>query len=303
MRLTPSYDNRLAVQSAENDYYVANKHRMYPMQFESLYTSLVELAGNKTKFVASDRYDAAALERWLDVNVKSDDTIWYGVKVIKLNMFGTGITNGGLATYLFIDEGYIASLGKGWIGTVTSSYMALKLYPKTAGVAAPQHSEFTASIKKSLLPITNVLLLKLASMSIYFVIDDNLTYRFIESLVRYSNYLSEDQYSAVCNEAIKKMGTFKGNRTYCGSKNKLVPYDIPERYRIELVSEYKLPDISVEKCKDLLYQHIVYAIRSIPEEAHTGFWFRDRQLSLLYLQASQGYNTRKGAVPRDSGTK
>jgi len=276
MRFTPSYDNRLAVQTADNDYYVANKHRLIPVEYEALYVALAELSGNKTKFITSDRYDSSSLERWLDVNVKSDPSVWYGVKVVVINTrMSMGVTNGGLATYLFIEQSYLDSLGKGWVGTVTSSYMDLKLYPK-GNVSVPhyeQYAEMTASIKKSLIPITNVLLLKLDCMNIYFVLAENLVRGVIEALVRYSAYLSEEQYSAVCNEAIKKMGTFKGNQTYGGSKNKLAPYEFPEQYSIELVSEYKLPNASAEKCKDLLYQHIIYVLRAIPERSHSAFGF------------------------------
>ena len=274
---TANYNNRLAVQAAEMDYYVANKHRLIPIQYEDVYSQLQSMSGNKTRFIRSDRYDSTSLERWLDVNIKGDDSIWYGVKVVVLNTNGSPVADAGLATYLFIDEKYKRKLGAGWVQTITSSYNKLKLYPKSGLVAGKQYEKFadlTTGIKASLLPITNALLLKVETLSIYFeyssfIIQANVA----NALIRYSNFFSEDQYTMICNEAIKKMSTFIGNQTYGGSKNYLFPYIIPNPYNITMISEYKLPEISMEKCKDLLYQHIIYTLRSIPEEPMTYLGF------------------------------
>lgn len=79
------------------------------------------------KGVASEVYDVYKLEKIL-LEYKYDDGIFFNKKVI-YGDFTENVSNGGVLSYLFVQNSYVKKYGKYWVLNISISYINDKLYP------------------------------------------------------------------------------------------------------------------------------------------------------------------------------
>lgn len=135
---TPNPENQRIVAKVLSDFFEANKSRLVPEAHIDLYKYLA------ADFVASNQYDALAIERRLNTEKTPITNLWYGVKVLYIpSLPGVqNITNGGLLNYLFISETYKQKLGAKWVETITTSYFETKLYPYASSYGGKDYEKY-----------------------------------------------------------------------------------------------------------------------------------------------------------------
>lgn len=139
-----------AIAGASFEFYQRYGNLLAPIKHRNLYTSL------SRQFILSDIYYPSKIEGWMDANIKSDDTIWRGVKVVLVGPhdLGAGInfTSGSLLRYIFISKKY--ATGSKWMESVTNAYTDIKLIPVTSKLGSEEYKAYQADIFNVVIPDT-----------------------------------------------------------------------------------------------------------------------------------------------------
>lgn len=139
---TSNAENKLLVKRVMNDHFERYKYNLVPSGFKKLYESLRKEIKD-SNFVTSSLYDVSAVEKWLGENIKSQEDIWYGMKVVLVDDLGDeNVSDGGLVNYLFVSRKYISRMGEEWVKNITSSYFKTKLYPVTSSYGEKEYAKY-----------------------------------------------------------------------------------------------------------------------------------------------------------------
>jgi hypothetical protein len=303
-------ENQAAVRRALVTFYEANIARLVPSGYSSIYnrtrpgfadlvtsltydaTAVERLLDSRTKPQRDIWYGLAVLVLD-DVRTRLRET--HGP-----------VTSAGLVSYLFIDAAHQKSLGPGWVKTITSSYFATKLYPVSSSYGQADYDRYDEPVKSLLFLVLSLppnvrtqkglsgrqksvrpsdiikdperlrlifaVLLKLDALTVYFEPDlDGMRMKLLGGLVELALFLPS-ALSTVCSELLRRFAAFKGNQTYGGNPQRLVP----EVHFGEISKSLNIlrdPSLSVEtvtrRAEAYLIEHMVTTIRAIKEETHT----------------------------------
>ena len=308
---TSNPENKEVVRETMETFYINNKKILIPYTHYFVYKKWPIL-------IPSLRYDIRDVEEWLDKNTKPQTDIWYGVKVLILDVPEVRkVTNGELISYLFIDETYKNSLGKNWVQSITTSYFETKLYPYTSTYGEDEYKKFdnvVGGLEKALyankgtkttrgssklrpsdiiddpisLRLLFSVLLKLNSLSIYFNMTEiHIVEHIIAKLCGVYIYM-RDSFSNICNALLRKFSSFKGNQTYGGDK-----YFLSAIQGYLIYNEIDVRELG-NKIIPFLTDNILYTIDSIKESSyvHIRFTF----LSPYTLKQSFKSNPRQNGI-------
>lgn len=272
IEFTPSSENKRVVKKAMNDFYIKNKSKLVPYTYEFFYKGISEkIPGGK--FVVSTVYDASSIEEFLDKNTKPDSGIWYGTKVLIIKDIPLDFADGGLISYIFIDEKY-KNRNSNWISAITSSYRNKKLYPVSSSYGSKEYAKYETLTKK---PSSSVIktettrnyyfsvLNKFESLEDKFEIAPEALQSFGTDLLEIYTCIEEESFLKILSELMVKFSDFKGNQTYGGEKYKLY-------YENTLFGSYEMKTLFGEKSGKLneyTVEQIIYAIRAINERQIT----------------------------------
>ena len=284
---TPNIDNKNLIKSILNDLYNMYIYRYVPSKYISIYKSIPEL---KFIVIGSNIYNVYMIEKWLDENIISDKTIWYGIKVVNAGRVKDKITNGGLYNYLFIDNNYIKSLGNDWIVTITTSYKEMQLYQYDSTHGQKMIEKYqTMTVRdlnkipgmwikhdnntlvmdifnKSVVNVVYAVLNKFESLNVYFDIRPNAQYHLIKTLIELYDNLSSTGFIDILNTFLKLFASFKGNQTYGG-----------QRHTISILYTVfpKKPKQVLEVDEKFTVDFIKYSISSTVERSYTSIEIKD----------------------------
>ena len=278
---TVNHTNRSIVRSVLQKFYDDYRGILAPSKYISLYTSL-----KPNTFAASETYDAFELTRTVDRIVKSDDTIWYGKKVVILNT-PVDITDAGLYSYLFISSEYKLKLGAKWVETITVSYKGSTLYPYGTVLetsARKEHEQYAASYETTTFDKTfqgNVedqllylnVMARYESLRTYFIFEPSAEPRYFAQNYMH-NFYTPSSGRIMAEALLSRFDTFKGNSTYGHGRNKLLiitsAYGL--KYGMDL-SAYFANKAEKEKFDRFFIEHIRLSILSTEERTDTVLMF------------------------------
>ena len=277
---TPSAENKRVVRRAMNTFFSKTKGQLIPLAYSQIYKLIND------DFVVSQTYDISAIEEWLDANTKPDRGIWYGTKVLMVKGLAGNTSDGGLVSYLFIDESYKNKLGAGWISTITSSVFGRKLYPIGSSYGEKEYAKYeNILVYAGKLPskiIKNdavrnyyfAVLNKLESLEDRFDISRDTLAGMAHHLLDIFLFIPEESFLDILTELMAKFSSFKGNQTYGGGK-----YQLSYAHSGFSSNSYLKPAIvfTVDGAKvpytdkriTYTVSQIIYAIRAIKEENST----------------------------------
>lgn len=293
IEFTPSSENKVVVRKAMTNFFVKNKGQLIPMDHRKVYERI------NPKFVVSKVYDVTSIEDWLDKNTNPDKNVWYGTKVLIVNGLGDNTSNGGLVSYLFIDEQYKKRLGANWIYTVTSSVFGRKLFPVGSSYGAKEYAKYEGIVKdKSPTKIIGnevvrnyyfAVLNKLESLEDRFDVLPHVLPDLADHLLSIFSLIPEDSFLLILTELMAKFSSFKGNQTYGGGKYML-------NYSFGKTKLYINPAIiftgASEKFISYTVESIIYAIRAIEEENVTNLVILTQNCPGSFIGSSHSDNAK-----------
>ncbi len=214
---TSNSDTKNTIKAALQEFYNINKKNLI-YDDKSVYNRW-------SNFILSKNYDVTEIEKWLDENTDALLNIWYGVKVLILENTAYQATNAGLISYIFVNKSYKESLGKDWDKIIPSSYHNMKLYPYTSEYGKKEFSKYNkftnASSIMSKLALSRYynVLMRFDSLTPYFTIESiNQSRTYLMSSLIHIYEDAKEIFMDVCDILLRKMGTYKGNQTYGGTR-------------------------------------------------------------------------------------
>ncbi len=285
IEFTPSTDNKNIVKGTLIHFYETSRSMLVPSAHKNLYEKLEQKFQMEANFIVSKIYDVSSVEEWLGRNIPANADIWYGIKVIVISGIAAGsfntVTDGGLVSYLFIDEKYKNTLGAKWITTITTSYFQRKLYPVESETGKENYEKYetlTTTLPSVALPKVSVrnyyfaVLNKLESLENKFNMSPVTLKLLATDLLRFAEKLPEEQFMVILTELLAKFSSFKGNQTYGGGKYSLEYLNLKGVGKVVTTSGEEFEDYGIipkEKIIPFTIEHILYSIRAVKEEPCT----------------------------------